>query len=518
MRPLNPAAAGNLSRTSAYRWNAVVATLCALTLAAPLAAAGQSLGAAEPRWIADLSRMNATWPSGPPIESLEDAFRLRLFLDDQVLVLDTHLFRGPLVIVPYHDEDDIVDAAGEPIERGDQELSRLFPPGEIGFAVRHRRPRHRTLSLSQGETQIKEEIKMRDGHVEIVVGVMRDGKPGVVTLNSPQTYERGRFGGASYPMIFLRPIWPEALSASSKIAFRDNVRTMMAGFAAVADFPLNYIGGDPVGARDADAVRQHTAMMLRAIAGDEQAKDWFRNDQTRLYCSELAFLAASAGLLVPLNANHTVPLVGEEVWQKVRHEIEVQQAGGDSNFSKLSRNPLSHLVDLTEAPAELEPVAAYLPGNDNEERLAWKPMTMADLVERFLALYLPRSELGEELAPLQGKLLAATRKGVLETLGMHRLPEDDPQLIQVLDLFDRIVEIVSVPHQDYETFRQHLEPLLEQAREVSGPSPLPGAGLFVPPSLLHLVARGDWTGGLLGLEYVGHGLHFSLVRRNPTAQ
>ena len=36
--------------------------------------------------------------------------------------------------------------------------------------------------------------------------------------------------------------------------------------------------------------------------------------------------------------------------------------------------------------------------------------------------------------------------------------------------------------------------------------------LFVPPALIHFVAKGHCSGGLLGVEYVGHGLHFSLVR------
>ena len=37
--------------------------------------------------------------------------------------------------------------------------------------------------------------------------------------------------------------------------------------------------------------------------------------------------------------------------------------------------------------------------------------------------------------------------------------------------------------------------------------------LFVPPSLFHLIAKGHLKGGLLDLDYLAHGLHYSLVSR-----
>ena len=39
---------------------------------------------------------------------------------------------------------------------------------------------------------------------------------------------------------------------------------------------------------------------------------------------------------------------------------------------------------------------------------------------------------------------------------------------------------------------------------------------FGAAALLHLVAKGHCPGGLLGLSYAGHGLHFSLVRPSAT--
>lgn len=57
-----------------------------------------------------------------------------------------------------------------------------------------------------------------------------------------------------------------------------------------------------------------------------------------------------------------------------------------------------------------------------------------------------------------------------------------------------------------------MTPLLDQARQITGPRG-DGNGLFTPPSLFHVVAQGKQPGGLLGLEYVGHGVHFSLVNQ-----
>lgn len=105
---------------------------------------------------------------------------------------------------------------------------------------------------------------------------------------------------------------------------------------------------------------------------------------------------------------------------------------------------------------------------------------------------------------------------------MDQLPATDPKRVAVEALFDRIVAVVATPHESYEAFRADIAPLLAQARAVTGPRGDSGVGLFVPPSLLHIIARdtenpptGD-TGwhlrGLLKLRYVGHGIPFSMMR------
>ncbi len=467
-----------------------------------------------PTFVADLEKLNATWPGEAPVESVEDAFRVRVDLGEHQLVADTHLFGVPVNVIPYHNDDGVTDADGQPIARGDAIIAGYFPPGEIGIGVKHHRPEHRVLSLAGADpTTMKEHFKLQDTHIEVVVGVERDGEPGAITLNNPQTYERGRFGSAGYPMIFLRPVYPEWLTADQEAAFRDNIRTMLAGFNAVSEFPGDYNGGDPLGARDPDEVRRHAAMMVRAIAGDAEARAWFREDENKIYCAELAHVSFSAGLVAPLNARTFVPVVGEETWAAFVAEVDKHEAGEPSAFTELNDNELVSLVDLALAPEDLEPAAAYAPaGSDAAERLAFQPMTMADIVQQFMATHLPRRELGESVAPLQGAVLAQMKPGLLETMGMDELPAGDPRRVAVEELFDAIVEVVGTPHESYAAFREALAPLMAQARAVTGPRDGSGNGLFVPPSLMHVIAQGRHPGGLLGLSYVGHGLHWSMVR------
>jgi hypothetical protein len=126
---------------------------------------------------------------------------------------------------------------------------------------------------------------------------------------------------------------------------------------------------------------------------------------------------------------------------------------------------------------------------------------------------LPREILGEQLAPLQGKVLEQMKPGLLESLGMNELPADHPARAAVEDLYARLVETVGKPYGSYAEFRAALEPLLAEARTLTGPRQDDGVGLFVPPSLYHVVAQGKHTGGLFGMQYEGHGVHVSAVRK-----
>ncbi len=465
-------------------------------------------------YVADFDKMNELWPSDRPMKTIEDAFTIRVDLGQAHFDSPTHLFDAPVKIIPYSDKDRVQDASGDTVDRRDAEIARYFPPGQVGYAIKHHRPEFRDLKLAGAAgDEMKEHFKLQDTHIEIVVGVERDGEPGVITLNNPQSYEDGLFGTADYPMIFVRPTMPGYLNRDEKAAFNDNIRTMVAGFNAVSNFPGDYNGGDPLGARNPDAVLEHAAMMVRAIAGDSTAKDFFDDPNNLIYCAELAHVASSAGMLAPLNARTFVPLVGQDTWSTFEKEVEKHNKGEVSAFVEMNDNKRVALVELTLAPESLESAPTI---GGEAPRLAFQPMTMSDIVEQFMRTHIPREKFGEGLAGAQAAVLTQMKPGLLEAMSLDKLADTDPVRVAVDKLFADIVEVVGKDHGDYDGFRAAIAPYLEAARGITGPRDGSGNGLFVPPSLLHVTAQKKHDGGLLGIDYVGHGLHYSLVRKATT--
>ena len=200
-----------------------------------------------PRYEADIAAMNANWPGTIPMETVEDGYRVLVQLGDQQLLADTHLFGTDVNVIPYDDGFNASDVDGNVIGAGDAVIAQYFPPGEIGIAVKHHRPEHRILSLEASSADdMKEDFKLQDTHIEIVVGVERDGVPGAVTMNNPQDLRGGPFRQRE----LLDDVPSSRLSrvlelGSADRMFRDNIRTMLLGFNAVSDFPGDYNGGDP---------------------------------------------------------------------------------------------------------------------------------------------------------------------------------------------------------------------------------------------------------------------------------
>ncbi|MBI3180536.1 MAG: hypothetical protein HYZ28_00075 [Myxococcales bacterium] len=487
----------------------------------PVSAAGRiDLRPVSPSgYKADMAKLNALFPGQPPMRTIEDAFTAIVDLGERKLPAPTHLFPGkPVNVVPYSNENGGVDAAGKAVPRGDAEIAKLFQPGEIGFAIKHHRPEHRTLSGAGAND--KEALKLQDTHIEIVVGTeekARDGSTvrGAVTVNNPQSYENGQFGTPSYPMIFVRPKFPDYLSADQVKAFHDNIRTMLVGFNTVTVFPGDYNGGDPLGARSPGEVKTLVENMIRAATGDAQAKAFFDKPENKVYCAELAHLSTTAGVLFPLNKATWAPIVGGEVWSKFEAQIAKHNSGDAGAFTRANSNPNVGKISLKLAPDSLRPMTEYAPPMAREglkDKLAFQPMTMSDIVEEFMRTHIPREQLGEALAPAQAALLEKMKPGLLEAMGMDSLPASDPRRAAVEGLFGQMVQTVGRQHGSYSEFRAAIAPLLEQARQVTGPRG-DGKGLFTPPSLFHVIAQGKHPGGLIGLEYLGHGLHYSVVNQ-----
>jgi len=537
----------------------------------------------------DLDVANRIWSRDPAVSTPEELFSVRIGLPTgQTVFAATHLFGEPINPIPYHDADgsQVVDASGQVVMQGDREIARFFPPGRIGYAIKHHRPDHRSLDFGAldgaSPSALKEDMKLQDTHIGLVVGVRRplgdDLVDGVITLNNPQGYQSGRFGSPSYPMVFVRPGFPDYLPEDLHGAFEDNIRTMILAFNAVSTFPGDYNGGDPLAARTPDQVREHVRQMFLSVAGEGEARDearaFFGKPENLIYCAELAHVATTAGVLVPLNLAGVVHggLVDEAVYARFEQLVDDHNAGHDTPLTQMNSNGLARHVEAALAPATLLPLPEYAGDRQAEEsdKLAFRPLTMVEIVEGFLKTHIPRNDErlgGEALAPVQGAVLQAMKPGLFEAMGMDdqthdsmlrrheerlaSLQEDlaDPELdeaqrtalngeMEELDarmaevelhlegvrqrraavegLFGEIVSVVATSHDSYDAFRTNLAPLLEQARQMAGPRDGSGVGLFVPPSALHLVAQrscdgDDRCGGLLGLNYVGHGFHMSAL-------
>ncbi|MBW2702763.1 MAG: hypothetical protein JRF33_18230 [Deltaproteobacteria bacterium] len=464
---------------------------------------------------ADLAKVMQIWP-GPQIDSIEQAYTVQVDLGEIKFGAPTHLFGVPVNIIPYSNDDGVTDAEGGAFPLGDQEIAQLFPPGQVGYAIKHHRPQYRTLNVAGMEDDMKEHMKLQDTHIEIVVGVWRDSQHGAITINNPQGYEDGLFGTAHYPMIFVKPVFPEYLSGAQLTSFMDNIRTMVVGFNSVSNFPGDYNGGDPLAANSPDKVREHVDMMVRSIAGDTLARDFFLDPANEIYCAELAHVATSAGMLMPLNAGTMVPRVGQDTWDLFIAELEKHNAGDSSTFTELNDNGRVALVELSLAPEDLLPAPDYAPADiqaAERQKLAFQPMTMADIVASFMRTHVPREQLGEQMAPVQGMLLEKMKPGLLEAMAMDQIPAEDPRRQAIDGLFAQLVSVVSTPYDNYAAFQTALAPLMDQARMMTGPRDDTGKGLFVPPSLLHIIAQGKHNGGMIGLLYVGHGLHVSACKK-----
>jgi hypothetical protein len=444
---------------------------------------------------------------------------VRLTLGGASWTVDSHLLGDDLRIVPYDNGEGATDASGTPFGAGDAAIAELFPPGEIGLAVKHHRAAQRALELPyRSMFLLREELKLQGSHLQIVVGVERDGAPGAVTLSSPQTYESGRFGTPGYPMIFLRPVYPPFLDAEQVRAFRDNTRTMMVGFSSVASFPSSYSSGDPMAASTPEAVREHVAMMVRAIGGDSAALRWFAEPGRRLYCGELAFLAINAGSLVPLNARTLEPMVGAEAWGAFVDQVERHRRGELSRFSTLNQNRLVPLIDLELAPADLRPApeASPVPLSD---QLALEPQSAADLLRVYLRLVLPAMDAAvaaEASAPvdvpaLRAELIRSLRAGLVQVLDLAQKPPGDPGRSTAEELIEQMAVAAGTKGSGAETL-QAIEPVLDELEEHLLTLGSSASVLLAPPSLFQAVAQDLWPAGLLDLEYVAHGLHVSLLR------
>ncbi len=477
-------------------------------------------------YTVDFERLNAQYPDGAEMKTLADPWTALVKIGDKTIAAPTHLFGDVVNIIPYSNDNNLSDANGEEFARGDMVISKYYKPGKLGFALKMHRPERRVVDLNTSDAaNMKEDFKLQDTHLGAVVGVEQaeHGMPGVITLNNPQTYEDGAWGDPTYSMIFLEPVFP-GYAVAYQNQYEDNIRSMLVAFNAVTNFPGDYNGGDPLGANTPDKLRDYTKRMVLAITGDEESRQWFKKEENLAYCTEMIFMAYSAGLIVPLNKAGMEPIVGAELWQKFILEVDKHNKGVDefiatgsvsdpSEFVKLNGNKRSQLVRMTLAPDNLLPMAELAPDPEQARKLmVLTPMTMADIVQQFMRTHIPRQLIGEGLAAAQAGVLEKMKPGLLEAMALDQVPADHPNRVAVDAVFADIVQTVGKEYPSYKAFRAALEPLMEKARTITGPRPGDdtGKGLFVPPSLFHIAAQGEFH-GLIGVQYVGHGVHTNNV-------
>jgi hypothetical protein len=256
--------------------------------------------------------------------------------------------------------------------------------------------------------------------------------------------------------------------------------------------------------------------MIQAVAGNEEAEAYFLQTESHMYCAEYAVIAVSAGLLVPLNRESVLPLgVTPEEWERFAREVALHNRRNEDHPSYFVKNNANarvaevRMADLARLEA-LRPLPAYAGAPERDaQKLAFPPLTMSEMLDGFMRLHFPREQLGERLAPYQAKVLAQLKPGLFTMLDLE---EDAPEAAPLKKLVNEIIAVVGREHESYAAFRAALDPLLAKARAL-GDAGDDGSGLFTPPSLFHQVLGGMHTDrGLLGLEYVGHGLHFSMLR------
>lgn len=482
---------------------------------------------------ADTDKLRTTWQGAPTIGNAEDLFRVSLKAGaNKQIVADTHLFVDQaLRILPYSDFDSIRrDAAGREYDSADAALSEFIHEGDVVFAIKHHRCDHRALTESLSKDELKEHLKLQDTHIQLAIGVQdrARGFPGVITLNSPQSYGvdasiPGRFGAPDYPMIFVTPEFPHYLPATLHSACKDNLRTMALVLNAVVKFPGNgrYNGGDPLACCTVEALQQHVTQMLYAVAGADQqrqqANEWFSHPDNLIYCAEYAFIAASAACHWPLNPSTVTGLTDKATSNRFFSILDSHNAGEITPLTENNPNKLARQVRVSKAPGTLRPIPDYAPTSlkaIEKPKLAFKPFTPADIVDHALRIHFEREKTGESVAGIQAEVLKKMLPGFIEMLGLDAENANPKHKNAAKTVFMEIVRIVGTEHRNYQEFRAALQPALKAAESLIGGRTrqnTPG-NLFVPPSLFHVVARNEHDGGILGLSYLGHGLHLTLVR------
>ena len=91
---------------------------------------GPSAGTFLSPYEADLEALHRTY-GGAPLKSVEQAFSVQMDLGEVSFTAPTHLFGGPVNIIPYADEDALSDAAGRFFPHRDEIIAKLHASRDV---------------------------------------------------------------------------------------------------------------------------------------------------------------------------------------------------------------------------------------------------------------------------------------------------------------------------------------------------------------------------------------------------
>lgn len=442
----------------------------------------------------NLEQANNLWPHNHT--KLSDLFTSKIILPNgKAISTPTHMIgqvEADIKLIAYNDDN----------EQFQEDVARFVKPNEVAIAIKHHSP----------NPEVKEKMKLQCTHIQIVVGVMSGGKAGVLTVNNPQGYQAGLFGAADYPMIFIKPVFPSVLSNDKIIDYVNNIRTWLVIANTFTHFPSNYDGGDPLATRNVEQVKQLGNKLLSALLGDQEAVDWLESPLNQVYCAELAHVALNLGLHYPLNSH----FVEQEHFELVKQQIIRK------DFIKQNENPYIGSVSTCVAPDDLVPIIDVINADSAsssgsfDKNLAIKPLTVANIIEKYIQFSVPRKELGEEISNIQAAMLKECQSAVFTALGVGQLPHDSENRMLVSKLYEEIISCVEKTYENYNQFEEAISPLLDKTKAIVSPRDN-GEGAFIPPHCFLIRATESIKGrtdiGVLKWQYIGHGLHESILKK-----
>jgi len=459
----------------------------------------------------DLERAGDVWKSS--YHSLADLFSTTTKLYGKVIVSPTHTLgqtEEQIRIISYNNPGKINPMADESDQK---DLARFIYPGEFAIAIRHRCPKPNLKPL--------EVIKLQCAHIQVAIGVNWQGERRVISISAPQLYHlqknssrkpMGLFGTEDYPSIFIKPKFPDSLPAKLKRQYVDNIRTWLVIANTFTVFPEKdaYNGQDPLTTTDLEKVKEMGDKLLLALTGNSPAKKWLADPLNQAYCGELAHIALNLGIHFPLNKT----TLGKKLYEPVKQAIESKE------FLDKNKNHYVQRIHLQLAPETLQPITEHIkPPSDNAETafdplLAIQPFTMMEILEKYIQKTIPREVLGEESSLLQRQLLEIVNPVFVKAMKLETLAVDHPVRIEIKKGFQQVLEVVEKQHQDYAEFRRTLRPLLlkihQHIEQIEG-----AINAFIPPHCFLVRATTSIEGkpgqGLLGWQYLGHGLHENML-------